>query len=59
MKSALPAIAPLFKRTLTSLAAIAAVSAIFGLKAMEWETRAAAHQADQDRLAKAGLDPAS
>ncbi|MEO1136833.1 MAG: hypothetical protein AAFW68_09525 [Pseudomonadota bacterium] len=59
MKSTSPVIIPVIKRTLTSLAAIAAVSAIFGLKAIEWETRAAAHQGDQDRLARASLDPAS
>lgn len=53
------AIVPVFKRTLTSLAAIAAVSAIFGLKAIEWETRAAATTGGEDRLAGASLDPAS
>ena len=43
----------LFKRLLTSLAAILAVSAIFGVKASEWEHRAAAKEAEPATIATA------
>ena len=50
-----PAFPPLAKRALTSLAAIIAVTAIFGAKAMEWEHRAAIEEAGAARTAQAKL----
>lgn len=43
----------LFKRALTSLAAILAVTSIFAVKAAEWEKRAAIEHAHAPKLAKA------
>lgn len=48
-----------FKRLLTSLAAILAVSAIFGLKAREFEQHAAAEQLKAEKVAAAGLKAGS
>ncbi len=45
----------LIKRALTSLAAIFAVSAIFGVRAMEWEQRAAVEKAEAAHIAAARL----
>ena len=44
--------AALFKRALTSLAAILAVTTIFAVKAAEWEKRAEIAHAQQPKLAK-------
>lgn len=49
----------LFKRLLTSLAAILAVSAIFGLKAREWEQHAAAEHLKAEKVAAARLETGS
>lgn len=56
MQITAPSRTELLKRLLTSLAAILAVSAIFGLKAQEWEQHAAAEQVKAERIAAARLD---
>lgn len=51
---------PLLKRALTSLAAIMAVTAIFAIKAVQWEARAiAAQTGGGDLVADSALSPAS
>ncbi|WP_375201319.1 hypothetical protein [Hyphococcus sp.] len=54
-----PARTEIIKRLLTSLAAILAVSAIFGLKAREWEQHAAAEQVKAEKIAAAQLEAGS
>ena len=51
--------ADLIKRLLTSLAAILAVSAIFGLKAREWEQHAAAEHLKAEKIAASSLHSGS
>jgi hypothetical protein len=55
MQSSAPLSLPLIKRALTSLAAIIAVTAIFGAKAMEWEHRAAVKDAEAAHAVQAQL----
>ncbi|MFC2951731.1 hypothetical protein ACFOOP_07310 [Marinicaulis aureus] len=59
MQLTAPTRTDLIKRLLTSLAAIIAVSAIFGLKAQEWEQHAAAEHRKAERIAATQLETGS
>ncbi len=55
MQISAPLRAALVKRALLNFAAIIAVSAIVGVKAMEWEDRDAADKTQSERVAAARL----